>query len=63
MSTTWIADYQRDPTRYFRERFAAVSAQNEREVEQSRRTNEQLKSYAAYAKRREPDTSGPGRAA
>ena len=63
MSTTWIADYQKDPTRYFRERFAAVSAQNEREVEQSRRTNEQLKSYAAWAKRREPDTSGPGRAA
>ena len=63
MSTTWIADYQRDPTRYFRERFAAVSAQNEREVEQASKDSRGNKLREAYNERREPDTSGPGRAA
>ena len=46
-----------------RKAFADWAREADRQAEQSRRTNEQLKSYAAWGKRREPDTSGPGRAA
>ena len=63
MSTTFLRDFERDPAKTIRQRLQQAWAQMERDAEQARRTNEQLKSYAAWGKRREPDTSGPGRAA
>ena len=63
MSVAYLADIQRDPARAIRRQLEAMWQRVDQQAEQSRRTNEQLKSYAAWGKRREPDTSGPGRAA
>lgn len=48
-------DFQRDPTRYFRERFAAITAQSDREVAEAAKAAEQEKYRAAYAERHTPD--------
>ena len=51
MSTTFLRDFERDPAKTIRQRLQQAWAQMERDAEQSRRTNEQMKYAASYAQR------------
>ena len=59
MSTTFLRDFERDPAKTIRQRLQQAWAQMERDTQQASKDARGNALRESYAKRREPDTSGP----